>query len=87
MVTPPPLNILVEIPPRMVTPPPLNILVEIPKEQEPMVKECCRTTLAVCNQRAIHSSGKIVKPYRRQARMQLSSICKVVEHFQESCEQ
>ena len=71
----------------MVTPPPLNVLVEIPEEQELMVKECCQTTLAVRNQRAICSKGKIIKPYHRQARMQLSSICKVVEHFQESCEQ
>ena len=55
------------IPLRMVTPPPLNILVEIPEEQEQSVKECCRTTLAVCNQRAIRSKGKIVKPYHRPA--------------------
>ena len=75
------------IPPRMVTPPPLNVLVEIPEEQEPLVKECCRTTLAVRNQRAVRSSRRIVKPYRPQARKQLSSICKVIEYFKESCEQ
>ena len=51
------------IPPRMVTPPPLNVLVEIPKKQELTVKECCRTTLAVCNQCAICSKGQIVKPF------------------------
>ena len=75
------------IPPRMVTLPPLNVLVEIPKEQEPMVKECCRTTLAVRNQRTIRGKGKIFKPYCRPARMQLSSVCKVVKYLQESCEQ
>ena len=75
------------IPLRLVTPLLLNILVEIPEEQEPMVKECCRTTLAVCNQRAICSSRKIVKPYRHPARMQLLSVCKVVEFLEELCEQ
>ena len=40
------------IPPRMVTPLPLNVLVLVP-EEEIQVKECCRQTLAVCNQRAI----------------------------------
>ena len=75
------------IPPRMVTPLPLNILVEIPEEQEPLVKECCRTTLAVRNQRAIRSSGRIVKPYRPQACKQLSSVCRVIKYFQESLEQ
>ena len=75
------------IPLRMVTPPPLNVLVEIPKEQELSVKECCWTTLAVHNQRAIRSQGKIVKPYRRPTRMQLSLVCKVVEYFKESCKQ
>ena len=75
------------IPPRMVTPPPLNVLVEIPEEQESKVKECCQTTLAVRNQRAVCSSGRIVKPYRPQARKQLSSICKVAKYFKESCEQ
>ena len=71
----------------MVTPPLLNVLVEIPEEQESMVKECCPTTLVVRNQRAIRGSGKIVKPYRHPAQMQLSSVCKVVEYFKESCKQ
>ena len=75
------------IPPRMVTPPPLNVLVEIPEEQESMVKECCQTTLVVHNQHAIRSTGKIVKSYRRPAQMQLSLVCKVIKHFKESCEQ
>ena len=75
------------IPPRMVTPPPLNVLVEILEEQELMVKECCRTTLAVCNQHAIFSTGKIIKSYHCPAQMQLLSVCKVVEYFKESCEQ
>ena len=71
----------------MVTPPPLNVLVEIPEEWESEVKACCQTTLAVRNQRAVCSSRRIVKPYRPQARKQLSLICKVVEYFKESCEQ
>ena len=75
------------IPPRMVTPPPLNVLVEICEDEEPVVKPCCRTTLAVRNQRAIRSNGRITKPYQRPARKQLSSHCRVVEYFQESLEQ
>ena len=51
----------------------LNMLVEIPEEQEPMVKERCQTTLAVRNQRAIRSTGNIIKSYRCPACMQLSS--------------
>ena len=75
------------IPPRMVTPPPTNILVEIREEEKPVVKECCRTTLAVRNQRAIRSKGRILKPYVRPAQKQLSSHCRVVKYFQESFEQ
>ena len=82
-----PLSNQENIPPRMVTPPPLNVLVEIPEEQGPLVKECCQTTLVVRNQRMIRSSGRIVKPYRHPARMQLFSVCKIVEYFQGSCEQ
>ena len=75
------------IPPRMVTPPALNVLVEIREDEEPVVKECCRTTLAVCNQRAVRGKGRISKPYQRPARKQLASHCRVIEYFQESFEQ
>ena len=75
------------IPPRMIIPPPLNVLVEIPEEQELMVKECCRTTLAVRKQRAICSKGKVLKPYHCSACVQLSLVCKAVKYFQELCEQ
>ena len=75
------------IPPRMVTPPALNVLVEIREDDEPVVKECCRTSLAVRNQRAVRSKGRISKPYQRPARKQLASHCRVVEFFQESFEQ
>ena len=75
------------VPPRMVTPPPLNVLVEIREEEEPVVKSCCRTTLAVRNQRAVRGKGRIAKPYQRPARKQLASHCRVVEYFQESFEQ
>ena len=75
------------IPPRMVTPLALNVLVKICEDKEPMVKECCRTTLAVHNQRAVRGKGRILKPYQRPARKQLASHCRVVEYFQESLEQ
>ena len=69
----------------MVTPPPLNVLV--PVEEETQVKECCQRTLAVRNQRAIRGRGAITKPYVRPARMQLSSVSKVIAVLQDSCEQ
>ena len=75
------------IPPRMVTPPPSNVLVEIREDEEPVVKDCCRTTLAVRNQRAVRGKSRISKPYQRPARKQLASHCRVVEFFQESFEQ
>ena len=79
-----PLSDQENIPPRMVTPPPSNVLVEIPNEEESLVKECCRTTLAVRNQRAIRGKGRITKPYQRPARKQLASHCGVFEVFQDS---
>ena len=82
-----PLSDQENIPPRMVTPPALNVLVEIHEDEEPVVKECCRTTLAVRNQHAVRSKGRISKPYQRPARKQLASHCRVVEFFQESFEQ
>ena len=82
-----PLSDQENIPPRMVTPPPLNVLVEIHEEEEPLVKACCQTTLAVRNQRAIQGKGRITKPYQRPARKQLASHCRVFEYFQESFEQ
>ena len=72
---------------RMVMPPPSNVLVEIRKEEEPLVQECCRTTLVVCNQRAIRGKGRISKPYQHPAQMQLASISKVIATLQDSCEQ
>ena len=36
-----PLSNQENIPPRMMTPPPLNVLVEIREDEEPMVKDCC----------------------------------------------
>ena len=36
-----PLSDQENIPPRMVTPPALNVLVEICEDEEPVVKECC----------------------------------------------
>ena len=36
-----PLSNRENIPPRMMTPPPLNVLVEIREDEEPMVKDCC----------------------------------------------
>ena len=82
-----PLSDQENIPPRMVTPPPPNVLVEIQEEEEPSVKECCRTTLAVRNQRAIRGKGRISKPYQRPARKQLASHCRVIELFQGLFEQ
>ena len=79
-----PLSDQENIPPRMVTPPPSNVLMEILEEEEPMVKACCQTTLAVRNQRAIRGKGRITKPYQRPARKQLASHCGVFELFQES---
>ena len=73
------------IPPRMITPPPSNVLV--PVEEEIQVKECCQRTLAVCNQHAIRGRGAITKPYKRPARMQLTSVSKIIATLQDSCEQ
>ena len=82
-----PLSDQKNIPPRMVTPPPLNVLVVLCEEEEPLVRECCRTTLVVHNQRAIQSKGRISKAYQCPARKQLASHCRVAEFFQESFEQ
>ena len=78
-----PLSDQENIPPRMVTPLLTNVLVEIREEEEPVVKECCQTTLAVCNQCTVRGKGRISKPYQCPAQMQLASHCKVVEYFQE----
>ena len=75
------------IPPRMVTPPPLNVLIPVPEEEETRVKECCQRTLAVRNQRAVRGRGAITKPYKRPARMQLTSVSKIVATLQDSCKQ
>ena len=81
-----PLSDQENIPPRMVMPPALNVLIEIREDEEPIVKECCQTTLAVRNQRAMRGKGRISKPFQRPARKQLASHCRVVEYFQESLE-
>ena len=57
-----PLSDQENIAPWMVTPPPVNVLVEICEEEELSIKECCRTTLAVCNQRAIQGKGRTSSP-------------------------
>ena len=75
------------IPPRMVTLPPLNILVLVPEEEEIRVKGCCQQILAVRSQRALRGRGAITKPYKHPARMQLTSISKIVATLQDSCEQ
>ena len=73
------------IPPRMVTPPPSNVLILV--EEETCMKECCQRTLAVRNQRAIRGRGAITKPFKRPARMQLTSVSKIIATLQSSCEQ
>ena len=82
-----PLSDQENIPPRMVMPPPLNVLIWVLEEREILVKECCRRTLAVHNQRAIRGRGAITKPHKRPAQMQLASISKIVTTLQDSCEQ
>ena len=75
------------IPLQTVSPPPLNVLIPIMEEEERLVQQCCQTTLVVHNQCALCSKGRIFRPYRCPACMQLASATKVISTFQVSCDQ
>ena len=75
------------IPLHAMLPPLLNILIPIMEEEERPIQQCCQTTLAVRNQCAVHGKGRIFKPYRCPARMQLASVSKIIATLQDSCDQ
>ena len=76
------------IPPHAATPPPLNVLVPIMEEELSRVNNCCQRSLVVRSQTCIKSNGRwLSHPYHHPARMQLTSISKVIATLQDSCNQ